>query len=137
MDYENGKTWEGRIYLFDLHTNSIKQISRFTNCLWPYEVATTKDKVSYFICHSQFCKFQIFGISSFHESFEIFDLNTRQSTRGLINKSINNRFKEFYRPRSPWTASICICRLLQRQIVLFGWKYESSWCKKIEWKSMK
>ena len=45
MDYQNGRTWEGRICLLDSHTNSVKQITEFTNYLWPYEVATTKDKV--------------------------------------------------------------------------------------------
>ena len=34
------------------------------------------------------------------KSFEIFDLNTRQISRGFINKSMNDRFKEFYRSKS-------------------------------------
>ena len=37
---------EGRICLFDSHTNSVEQIARFTKYLEPYEVATTKDKVN-------------------------------------------------------------------------------------------
>ena len=45
MPYRNGGTWEGRICLFDSHTNSVKQIARFINYLQPYEVAATKDKV--------------------------------------------------------------------------------------------
>ena len=45
MYYENDDVKEGRICLFDSHTNSVKQIANFTDYLWPYEVATTKDKV--------------------------------------------------------------------------------------------
>ena len=48
MKYRNGGTWEGRICLFDSHTNSVKQIAKFTNCLGSDELATTKDKVDYF-----------------------------------------------------------------------------------------
>ncbi len=57
MDCKNGKIWEGRICLFDSHTNSVEQIAKFTNCLPPEEVAAAKDKVDYFIWHYQFCKF--------------------------------------------------------------------------------
>ena len=40
---------EGRICLFDSHTNSVEQIANFTNQLFTYEVATTQNKVnSYF-----------------------------------------------------------------------------------------
>ena len=45
MPYENGKLGEGRICLFDLHSNSVERIAKFTNYLFTYEVATTKDKV--------------------------------------------------------------------------------------------
>ena len=100
MPYRGRKSWEGRIYLFDSHTNSAEQIAKFTDHFWPWEVATTKDKVSYFICHSQFCKFQIFAIGWNSKSFEIFDLNTRQISKGFINKSMNYQFKEFYRSSS-------------------------------------
>ena len=51
MPYRNGDIWEGRICLFDSHTNSVEQITRFTNYLALYEVAATKDKVDYFIWH--------------------------------------------------------------------------------------
>ena len=55
VPYENGTTWEGRICLFDSYTNSVEQIARFTNLLPPNEVATTKDKVDYFLFwHCQF-----------------------------------------------------------------------------------
>ena len=57
MDYENDDSEEGRICLFDSHTNSVEQIAKFTNYLVLYEVATTKDKVDYFTRHCQFCKF--------------------------------------------------------------------------------
>ena len=44
MPYENDDIWGGRICLFDSHV-SVEQIAKFTNYLWPWEVATTKDKV--------------------------------------------------------------------------------------------
>ena len=97
----SGRIEEGKICLFNLHTNSVEQIAEFSTCLDPYQVATTKDKVDYFICHCQLCKFQIFAIRSFNKSFEIFDLNTRQISRGLFNKSINDKFKEFTGPDPP------------------------------------
>ena len=56
MSYKKGILLEGKICLFDSHTNSAKQIASFTNRLCPWEVATTKDKVGYFIWHWQFCK---------------------------------------------------------------------------------
>ena len=49
MSYRENNVSEGRIYLFDSHTNSVEQIAKFTNYLQLYEVATTKDKVDYFI----------------------------------------------------------------------------------------
>ena len=58
MPYKDNNVGEGRIYLFDSHTNSVRQIERFTNYLWPWEVATTKDKVDSFICHCQFYNFR-------------------------------------------------------------------------------
>ena len=100
MDYENDDSEEGRICLFDSHTNSVEQIAKFTNSLLSDEVATTKDKVDYFIWHYRFCKFQILAIDSWKSLFEIYDLSTRQISRGLLNKFINDRLKEFYRPRS-------------------------------------
>ena len=100
MGYRNGDIWEGRICLFDSHTNSVEQIAKFTNYLLSNEAATTKDKVDYFIWHYQFCKIQIFALDSDRKLFEIFDLNTRRISRGIINKSMNDRFKEVYRSRS-------------------------------------
>ena len=44
MPYTNGKIWEGRICLFDSHTNSVEQI-KFTNHLQSCEVATINNKV--------------------------------------------------------------------------------------------
>ena len=46
MSYGNDRSGEGRIYLFDSHTNSAEQIAKFTDHFWPWEVATTKDKVN-------------------------------------------------------------------------------------------
>ena len=59
MPYKNNDDFvsEGRICLFDSHTNSVDYIAKFTDYLSPWEVVTTKDKVGYFICHRQFCKF--------------------------------------------------------------------------------
>ena len=51
MPYRNGKTVEGRVCLFDSHTNSVKQMAKFTENYESYEVATAKDKVDYFILH--------------------------------------------------------------------------------------
>ena len=87
VPYKNGKIWEGRICLFYLHTNYVKQIKKFTNYLRSYEIATTKDKVGYFIWHCQFCKFQIFTLNNWKKLFEIFDLNTRQINRGNVTKA--------------------------------------------------
>ena len=56
--YGNNGVREGRIYLFDSHTNSVEQIAKFTNYLALYEVTTTKDKVGYFIWHCQFYNFR-------------------------------------------------------------------------------
>ena len=58
VPYKNGTIWEGRICLFNLHANSVEQITKFTKYLASYEVITTKDKVNYFICHCQFCNFR-------------------------------------------------------------------------------
>ena len=49
MPYKSDKIVEGRICLFDSHTNSVDYITNFTNYLLQIEVATTKDKVDYFI----------------------------------------------------------------------------------------
>ena len=46
-------------------------------------------------------KLQIFGIDSLNKSFEIYDLDTQQISRGLINKSMNNRSKNFTGPVPP------------------------------------
>ena len=45
MDYQDDDIEEGRICLFDSHTNSVEQITEFINYLRSYEVATTIDKV--------------------------------------------------------------------------------------------
>ena len=49
MPYKNGNIWEGRICLFDSHTNSVKQIAKFTNHYHLYEVATTQNKVNSYV----------------------------------------------------------------------------------------
>ena len=47
MPDKDGKIREGRICLFDSHTNSVKQIARFSTWLRSYEVEIAKDKVDY------------------------------------------------------------------------------------------
>ena len=37
---------EGRIYLFDPSICSVEVIAKFHNWYWPYEVATTQNKVN-------------------------------------------------------------------------------------------
>ena len=49
MPYRNGDIWEGRICLFDSHTNSVEQIAKFTNGLSSNKVATAKDKVTSYV----------------------------------------------------------------------------------------
>ena len=48
MFYENDNIEEGRIYLFDLHTNSVEQIAKFYNYA-PRQVAATQDKVNSYV----------------------------------------------------------------------------------------
>ena len=45
MSYENKNANEGRICLFDSHTNSVEHIASFAHDLSSWEVATAKDKV--------------------------------------------------------------------------------------------
>ena len=47
MDYKSSNVNEGRICLLDSHTNSVEQITKFTNHYEPYEVATTQKKVNF------------------------------------------------------------------------------------------
>ena len=49
VPYENGTTWEGKICLFDSHTNSVEQVAKFTNGLSSNKVATAKDKVTSYV----------------------------------------------------------------------------------------
>ena len=58
MPYNNDRIWEGRIYLFDSHNISVEQITKFSNYLQAYQVATTKNQVDYFIYHCQFYNFR-------------------------------------------------------------------------------
>ena len=87
--------------LFNSSTHSVEEITEFDNWYLPYQVATTQNKVNSYVRYFElFLGFQIFGINSEKKSFEIYDLNTRQISRGFINKFVNDRFKEFYRSRS-------------------------------------
>ena len=40
---------EGRICLFNSFTYSVEGIANFFNCYFPYEVATTKDRVNSYV----------------------------------------------------------------------------------------
>ena len=67
-------------------------------------------------------KFQIFGINSVEKSFEIFDLNTRQISKGLFNKSMNYRFKEFTGPDPPeWRQWASSAYFKDKLYYLGGW----------------
>ena len=50
MSYGNGRSWEGRIYLFDSQNNSVEQITKFYNYA-PHEVATTQNRVN---CYARY-----------------------------------------------------------------------------------
>ena len=55
------------------------------------------------------------------KSFEIYDLNTRQISRGLINKSMNDRFKEFTGPDpSEWRKAVSITYFKDKLYYLGG-----------------
>ena len=49
MYYTNYYIKEGRICLFDSHTNFVKQIAKFTEHYDPHEVATTQNKVNSYV----------------------------------------------------------------------------------------
>ena len=49
MLYENDNINEGKICLFDSHTNSVEQISKFHSGYQPHKVVTTQDKVSFYV----------------------------------------------------------------------------------------
>ena len=101
MLYKSNDVREGRICLFDSQNNFVEQVAKFSTWLWSLEVATTSDKVSnYGVAIELTHIIQIFGINPFTKSFEIYDLNTRQISRGLTNKLMNDRFKESYRSKS-------------------------------------
>ena len=126
MLYSNGPTWEGRICLFDSHTNSVKQIARFSTWLRSYQVDIAKDKVDYFIWHCQFRIFQIFAISGEDKSFEIYDVNTGQISRGLINKSMNGRSKNFAGPDPPeWRDVASVVYFKDKLYYLGGYYFET------------
>ena len=44
--YQNDYKDEGRICLFNSHTCSVEEIAKFHNWYWPYEIATTKNRVN-------------------------------------------------------------------------------------------
>ena len=85
MLYTNAKIGEGRVCLFNSHTNSVKQITKFTNSFLQYQVATTQNQVNSYVRYfEQFLGFQIFGITDYGKSFEIYDLNAGQISIGPI-----------------------------------------------------
>ena len=85
MYYGDGNyKYEGKICLFDSQSYSVEQIGKFSNRLInPYEVATTSDKVnSYDFVIELIHMIQIFVINSYARLFEIFDLKTKQISKG-------------------------------------------------------
>ena len=51
VPYENNNIEEGRICQFDLHDISVECVNKFAHYISPYGVATTEDKVCYFMWH--------------------------------------------------------------------------------------
>ena len=102
MYYQNNNdNREGRICLFNSYACSVEGLAKFYNWYWSYQVAITQNEVSSYVRYfKEFLKLQIFAINPSEKSFEIFDLNTWTVLGGLLNKSMNDRFKEFYRPKS-------------------------------------
>ena len=47
--YSNNDEDEGRICLFNSFTYSVEEIAKFQNYYFPYEVATTQDKVNSYV----------------------------------------------------------------------------------------
>ena len=47
--YRNNDKNEGRIGLFNSHTCSVEEIAEFHNCYKPYQVATTQNKVNFYV----------------------------------------------------------------------------------------
>ena len=80
---ENYK-YEGKICLFDSQSCSVKQIAKFSAYLEPYQVATTSDKVSNYSLAIELTHIiQVIAIDSYMNLFEIFDLKTKQISKGL------------------------------------------------------
>ena len=74
----------GKICLFDSQSNSAEQIAKFNQLYNSYEVATTSDKVNnYDFAIELIHIIQIIVIDSTRALFEIFDLKTRQISKGL------------------------------------------------------
>ena len=46
---EDEDKYEGRICLFNSFTCSVEEIAKFHNWYWPYEVATTQNKVNSYV----------------------------------------------------------------------------------------
>ena len=100
VDYktDNGN-WEGRVALFDPQNHSVENIAKFSKNYDTYQVATTQNKVNSCVRYfRQFLGLQVFAINGEKKSFEIYDFNTGEISRGLLHKSVNDQFKEFTGP---------------------------------------
>ena len=95
----NNGEQEGRIGLFNSSTCSVEKIAKFRNWYWPCQVATTQDQVNSYVRCFEELKFQVLAIGG--STFEIFDLNTGKISKGLLNKTMSDRFKEFTDPYPP------------------------------------
>ena len=47
--YENNGNWEGRVGLFYSPNHSIGNVAKFNRNYWPYQVATTQNKVNSYV----------------------------------------------------------------------------------------
>ena len=111
-----------RIYLFNSFTCSVEEIAKFHNYYWSYQVATTQNKVNSYVRYFEyFLKLQIFAIDGRKKSFEIFDLNTRQITRGLINNPWMIDSKNFTGPDPPeWRVDASVAYFKDKLYYLSG-----------------
>ena len=90
MDSYDGNKPEGKICLFDSRNNSVEQIAKFSDWINKYQVAATSDKVNNYDFAVELI--HIIQIVAIHYQyspglFEIFDLKTRQISRGLIKEN--------------------------------------------------
>ena len=123
MSYENNNVKEGTICLFYSHINSVEQIARFSSYLLPWNVATTKDKVDYFIWHCQFYNFRFsqLNLVTNHLKFSIWILD--KSLEVALQKPIDwfNFIAFFAGPDPPeWRSGASVAYFKDKLYYLGG-----------------